>query len=641
MSIHEILKQHWGFSQFREMQEDIINSALEGNDTLALMPTGGGKSICYQVPALAKEGICIVISPLIALMKDQVSHLQSKGIKAVAVYSGMSQREIDVALDNSVLGHYKLLYVSPERLLTEIMQVRAQRMKVNLLAVDEAHCISQWGYDFRPPYLRIAEFRKLIPNVPVLALTATATPDVVNDICEKLNFGVAPVSGGEKKIFRKSFQRKNLSYSVLFEEDKFNRVVKMIEKVKGTALVYVRNRRRTKEIAEFLQRKKISAGFYHAGLTNELRSQKQEDWMTNRKRVMVCTNAFGMGIDKPDVRLVIHWDVPDSLEEYFQEAGRAGRDEKKSFAVLLYNNSDILDLSDRMKHGIPPIEKLKATYQALGNFFQLATGAGANDSFDFDIAKFCKTYRLNPIETYEALKVLDQEGYISSTDSVYMPSRAMMIVDKEVLYRFEVEHKKYEPLIRMLLRAYSGIFEEFVTINEHEIARFLETDRESVNKQLKELQHLHLLDYEPRKDSPQIVFTRPREENDRLQFNIELLKKRRAAHEHRLSSMKKYVTSGQHCRSQMLLSYFGEKNSARCGICDVCLKRNRLDLSDLEFEEISNKVKRLLQQKPQTISDVVNKTEKVKEQKTLRTIQFLLDNRELELNKSNQLILRT
>jgi len=632
LTITDLLKQYWGFPQFREMQEDIINSVLEGNDTLALMPTGGGKSICYQVPAMAKDGLCIVVSPLIALMKDQVSHLHAKGIKAVAVYSGMSHREIDVALDNCVHGHYKLLYVSPERLTTEIMQVRAQKMNVNLLAVDEAHCISQWGYDFRPPYLRIAEFRKLIPNVPVMALTATATPDVENDICEKLDFH-------KGKIFKKSFHRKNLSYSVLFEEDKFSRVIKMLEKVKGTSLVYVRNRKRTKEIAEYLQRKKISADFYHAGLTSELRNQKQEHWMNNTKRVMVCTNAFGMGIDKPDVRLVIHWDVPDNPEEYFQEAGRGGRDEKKSFAVLLYNTSDILDLGDRLKHGIPSVEKLKSIYQALGNFFQLATGAGANESFDFDIAKFCKTYRLNPLETYEALKVLEQEGYIANTESVFMPSRAMMMVEKEVLYLFEVEHKKYEPLIRMLLRAYSGIFEEFAKINEHEISRSLKIDRDSVIKQLTELEHFHLLDYEPRKDSPQIIFTRPREDNDRLQFNIELLKKRRIAHEHRLSSMKKYVTSRQQCRSQMLLSYFGEENSSRCGICDVCLKRNRLDMTDFELEDISNRVKRLLQQAPQTISDVVSKTEKVKEQKTLRTIQFLLDNQELELNGSNQLIL--
>ncbi len=640
MSIHEILKTHWGFSQFRELQEDIINSVLEGNDTLALMPTGGGKSICYQVPALMQEGMCIVVSPLIALMKDQVAHLRSKGINAVAVYSGMSYREIDVALDNCVNGHYKLLYVSPERLTTEIMQVRAQKMKVNLLAVDEAHCISQWGYDFRPPYLRIAEFRKLLTHVPVIALTATATPDVVEDIWNKLEFGLMPGSIGKKKKFQKSFQRKNLSYSVLFEEDKFMRVVKMLEKVKGTALVYVRNRRRTKEIAEFLQRKKISADFYHAGLTHDLRNKKQEDWMSNLSRVMVCTNAFGMGIDKPDVRLVVHWDMPDSLEEYFQEAGRGGRDEKKSFAVLLYNNSDVIDLIDRLQHGIPSIEKLKATYQALGNFFQLATGAGANESFDFDIAKFCETYRLNPLETYEAMKVLEQEGYIAATDSVFMPSRLMMVVDKEVLYRFEVEHKKYEPLLRMMLRAYSGVFEEFVRVDEHEISSFLKLSREEVIKQLKELQHFRLLDYEARKDSPQIIFMRAREDTERLQFNVELLKKRRAAHEHRLSSMKNYATSNQECRSKLLLSYFGEKNSTRCGICDVCLRRNRVGLSEMEFEQISIQIKQLLRDKPHSISEVVNKTEKVKEELTLRIIQFLLDNRELEMNAGNQLILR-
>ncbi|MEO5675066.1 MAG: RecQ family ATP-dependent DNA helicase [Chitinophagales bacterium] len=640
LEIHEILKTYWGFSQFRELQEDIINSVLSGNDTLALMPTGGGKSICYQVPALAKEGICIVVSPLIALMKDQVNHLQARGVKAVAVYSGMSAREIDVAIDNCVHGHYKLLYVSPERLQTEMMQVRTAKMNVNLLAVDEAHCISQWGYDFRPPYLRIADFRKLIPDVPVMALTATATPEVVIDICNKLDFRTIPDKNGKKKIFIKSFQRKNLSYSVLFEEDKFSRLVKMMGKVKGTTLVYVRNRRKTKEIAEFLNQKGISADFYHAGISNELRGQKQEQWMNSRKRVMVCTNAFGMGIDKSDVRLVVHWDVPDSIEAYFQEAGRGGRDEKKSFAVLLYNNSDIIDLSDRLKHGIPAIEKIIATYQSLGNFFQLAAGAGLNESYDFDIAKFCKTYRLNPLETFQALKVLEEEGYIATTDSVYMPSRMMMMVDKEGLYRFEVEHKKYEPMLRALLRAYSGVFEEFVTINEYEIARNLKMDRKEVVSQLKELEHFSVLDYEPKKDSPQVIFTRPRDESERLQFNTVLLKKRRMAHVHRLSSIKQYVTSNQQCRSQILLTYFGENISARCGICDVCLKRNRLDLSDFEFEEILKHIKELLQQKSLTISEVVSRTEKIKEQQTLRTIQFLLDTREVELNESNHLILR-
>ncbi|MCY7409236.1 MAG: RecQ family ATP-dependent DNA helicase [Chitinophagales bacterium] len=633
MSPVEILIKYWGFSQFREIQEDIINAVLQGDDALALLPTGGGKSLCFQLPALAKDGICIVISPLIALMKDQVMHLQSKGIKAVAIYSGMTNMEIDRLLDNCVHGHYKLLYVSPERLTTEIMQVRAQKMKVNLIAVDEAHCISQWGYDFRPPYLKIAEFRKLMPHVPVLALTATATAEVVNDICEKLEFKT-------KNIFRKSFLRENLSYSILFEEDKFVRIAKMLDKVKGTSLVYVRNRRRTKEVAEYLKKKNISADYYHAGLDHETRSTKQEAWSKNKTRVIVCTNAFGMGIDKPDVRLVVHWDVPNDLESYFQEAGRGGRDGNKSYAVQLYNQSDILDLEERLKHGIPSIEKLKQTYQALANNFQLATGAGAGVSYDFDIRQFCKIYKLNPVEVFEALSILQQEEYIATTDSVFIPSRLFIKVDKETLYRFEVENKKFETIIRTLSRTYSGIFEEFVIINEFDLARHLKLDRKEIINQLKELQRFNLLQYEQKKDSPQIVFIRSREDSSQMQFNYELLKKRRASHEKRLTMMKRYVTEKTICRSQQLLSYFGEKDSARCGICDVCLKRNKLDVTDFELEEITSQIKILLALNPLTINEVVSKTEKAKEQKILLTIRWLLDNRVLEMTKSNQLMLR-
>lgn len=633
MTPTDILRKHWGYSQFRELQEDIIQSVLDGNDTLALLPTGGGKSICYQVPALLKDGICIVISPLIALMKDQVQHLREKGISAVAIYSGMSAREVDLALDNCVFGHYKLLYVSPERLTTEMMQVRAQKMKVNLLAVDEAHCISQWGYDFRPPYLRIAEFRKLLPGVPVMALTATATPEVVNDLCDKLAFSA-------HKIFRKSFLRKNLSYSILYEEDKQQRLTRMLEKVNGTALVYVRNRRRTKEVAEFLQRHRISADYYHAGLDHATRSQRQTNCMEGKTRVMVCTNAFGMGIDKPDVRLVIHWDVPDTMEEYFQEAGRAGRDEKKSFAVLLYNQSDVIDLDDRIRHAIPSIDQLRATYQALGNFFQLAVGSGDGVSFDFDLARFCKTYHLNPLSTHEAIRLLQQEGYLTTTDSVFMPSRLMMAVEKEALYRFEVENKKYEPMIRTLLRAYSGIFEEFVRIDENEIARHLKIDRRAAESQLRELQRFNLLQYEPRKEAPQIVYTRPRTDSETMSFNFALLRRRKEAHEQRLTKMKEYLTAPAWCRSQVLLSYFGETASPRCGICDRCLRRNKIEVNDVEFEKIRKTVTEILMQTPLSIQELVSRTKLTNDLHTLQIIEFLIDHRELQYNERNQLILQ-
>ncbi|MBA3647655.1 MAG: RecQ family ATP-dependent DNA helicase [Chitinophagales bacterium] len=631
MSVYELLKKYWGFSEFRALQEDIITSVLEGNDTLALMPTGGGKSLCFQIPGLYKEGICIVVSPLIALMKDQVANLHKKNIKAIAVYSGMSSGEIDVALDNCIYGRYKFLYCSPERLTTEIFRVRSSKMNINLIAVDEAHCISQWGYDFRPPYLKIDEFRKTLPPVPVIALTATATPAVMEDIIGKLEFT-------RKKVFRKSFERKNLSYSVLFEENKNDRLVKMLNKVKGSAIVYVRNRRKTKEIAEFLRKKNIAADYYHAGLEYEQRSMRQESWMKGNTRVIVCTNAFGMGIDKPDVRLVTHMDVPDDIESYFQEAGRGGRDGNKSFGVLLYSNSDIINLTDRLEHGLPTVEMLRTIYQALANYYQIAIGAGENVSFDFEISPFCKSYRINPLETLQSLKILEQEGYISVTDAVYIPSRLMITVDKETLYKFEVENKKYELLLRTLLRAYSGIFEEFININEHEIARFTESKWEHVITHLKELQHFHLLQYQPTKNAPQLLFLQARADSHVMKFDYTALKKRHNSHSFRLTAMKQYVTTACKCRSQMLLSYFGEKGAPRCGICDVCLKRNQFGLTDFEFEEITLQIKKMLSLKPCTIQELVNNNIKVKEQKTLKTIQWLLDNEQLNLNDQNEII---
>jgi ATP-dependent DNA helicase RecQ len=470
--------------------------------------------------------------------------------------------------------------------------------------------------------------------VTVLALTATATVGVVDDICDKLEFR-------NRKVFTKSFERKNLSYSVLFEESKNERLVKMLGRVKGTAIVYVRNRRKTKEIAAYLSKKKVNADYYHAGLDHDTRSAKQEDWTKNKTRVMVSTNAFGMGIDKPDVRLVVHMDVPDNMEAYFQEAGRGGRDGNKSFAVLLFNNSDIADLQERLEHGMPPLATIRATYQALANHFQLAIGAGENVSFDFDIARFCKAYRLHPTETLQALKILEQESYLASTDSVFIPSRLMITVNKEVLYKFEVENKKYELLIRTLLRAYSGIFDDYVTIKEGEIGRYASMTTDEVIAKLRELQQFQLLHYEPRKDAPQIVFTRPREDSAHMTFDTALLKRRRLAHESRLNAMKSYTENNATCRSQLLLSYFGEKNPPRCGICDVCLKRNKLELSDLEFEQISEQLKKLLQQEPHGITEIVGKVERVKEEKVLLTIRWLLDNRELELNEKNQLIFRS
>ena len=456
-----LLKKYWGYEHFRPFQEEVILSVLNQQDTLALMPTGGGKSLCFQIPAMYMTGMCLVVSPLIALMKDQVNNLRARKISAVAIHSGMSYREVDLTLDKCVEGHYKFLYLSPERLTTDIFRARLPNMKINLLAVDEAHCISQWGYDFRPPYLQIAEVREELKNIPVLALTASATKNVCTDIMEKLQFK-------QQHVVRRSFERKNLSYSVLFEEDKFGRVLKMLDKVKGTAIVYVRNRRRTKEISQFLQQNKVSATEYHAGLSHGERSQKQEDWIQNKVRVIVCTNAFGMGIDKPDVRLVVHWDTPDNLESYFQEAGRAGRDEKKSFAVILYNNADVTELHTREADRFPDLEEVKTVYDSVGNFCRIAEGAGQGESFNFNLNEFLKTYKLNAIRTLNSLKLLEQEGYLSFSESIYLPSRLMMTVDKENLYRYEVMHPEHEVLLKAIMRSYGGVFDYFSQIREEE-----------------------------------------------------------------------------------------------------------------------------------------------------------------------------
>lgn len=423
MNIHNILAKYWGYHSFRPLQEEIITSVLQGNDTLALLPTGGGKSVCFQVPALVQEGVCIVISPLIALMKDQVDNLQKKGISAIAITSAMHKREIDIAFDNCVYGNIKFLYLSPERLITPIAQARIQKMKVSLIAVDEAHCISQWGYDFRPSYLEIAKLRELQPKVPVLALTATATPEVVKDIQEKLRFKKA-------NVLQKSFERKNLAYVVIGEEDKLSRLLKVVNNVGGTGVVYVRNRKKTQEVAAFLQKNKIPADFYHAGLTPGERSQKQDSWIKNKTRVIVATNAFGMGIDKPDVRFVVHLDLPDSLEAYFQEAGRAGRDEGKAYAVMLYNEADINDLKSNVEMSFPSVEEIRQTYQALANYYQLAVGSGEGAAFDFDISELCRNYKLEPVTVFNSIRFLEKEGYISATEAVYQPSRINFTLNK-------------------------------------------------------------------------------------------------------------------------------------------------------------------------------------------------------------------
>jgi len=628
--LKNILIKYWGYNSFRPLQEEIINSVLQGNDTLALLPTGGGKSVCFQVPALAMDGICIVITPLIALMKDQVEALNKKGIKALAVYSGMHKNEIDIALDNCAYGDVKFLYLSPERLTTDLFRTRLHKMNVNLLAVDEAHCISQWGYDFRPPYLKIAEIREFIPKVPILALTATATPEVVKDIQKQLHFA-------KENVFQKSYERKNLTYAVLFEEDKLNRILRMLEKVKGTSIIYARNRRKTKEVADFLIRNKIPADFYHAGLEQKIRDAKQEAWMHDKKRVMVATNAFGMGIDKANVRMVIHLDLPESIEAYFQEAGRAGRDEQQSWAILLYNKSDLLDSETMLNNSFPTIEEIKNTYLALGNYYQLAIGSGKDISFDFDIINFSNQYNFKPLVVFNCLKFLEKEGYIIPTEAVYQSSKAHILLNKDELYRFQVENKSQDGFIKLLLRSYGGILNDFVKINESELSVRAKVTKDVIVQSLEKLNKMQVLTYLPQKKLPQIIFAIERMDMKDFTLSKEHYQDRKNDAIKRIEAVRKYVTSTNKCRSSMLLDYFGEKESTRCGKCDVCMERNKLELSDYEFEFVLNQIKPLLLQKACALEEVITTVKDAGEDMVIKVIQWLFDNDKITYDENNLL----
>jgi ATP-dependent DNA helicase RecQ len=631
-AIHDILEKYWGFKTFRPLQEEIINSVLDGNDTLALLPTGGGKSICFQVPALAKEGICIVVSPLIALMKDQVENLVQRNIKAIAITSAMHKREIDIALDNCVHGKIKFLYLSPERLETEIVKVRLMKMNVSLIAIDESHCISQWGYDFRPSYLKIAELRTLLPGIPVLALTATATPEVVKDIQQKLLFK-------RENLLQKSFERKNVAYVVLPEEDKLARLVKIANSVKGTGIVYVRNRKKTQDIASYLVSHKISADFYHAGLDGKMRDQKQNNWIQNRTRVIVCTNAFGMGIDKPDVRFVVHIDLPDSPEAYFQEAGRAGRDEQKAFAILLYNAGDKIELQRNVETSFPELEEIRQTYQALANYYQVPTGSGEGVTYDFNIADFCDTYKLQAITVFNSLKFIEREGYISLTDAIFQPSRIKLDMNREDLYKFQISNPKLDLFIKLLLRSYSGLFDNFTKISEYDLAKKASVSKDEVVKRLNYLQQMKLLTYAPQTELPQLTFLQPRVDAKGLSLskeNFSLLKKRAIE---RMESVLHYSESMHKCRSQLLLSYFGETNSSRCNQCDVCLEENKTVLHTDEYENISLQIKQLLAVHPLDLKHLVDSVIGTNENKIIHTIQLMTDNDLLKYDDENRLCL--
>ncbi len=626
MNLQAILLKYWGFSSFRPLQEDIIRSVIEGNDTLALLPTGGGKSLCYQVPGMAKDGLCIVVTPLIALMKDQVQALKLKGINAVGIYHGMSKVEIDNAIDNCVYGNVRFLYLSPERLVTDMMRSRLTKMNVSLLAVDEAHCISQWGYDFRPPYLRIAEIRELIPNTPVMALTATATTQVVEDIQEKLDFKDA-------NVFQKSFERKNLAYMVFREEDKLNKLLKICRKQNGTGVVYVRNRRRTREIAEWLKQQKVGADFYHAGLSALERDAKQDAWMKERTRVIVSTNAFGMGIDKPNVRFVVHMDLPDSPEAYFQEAGRGGRDGNKAFAILLFNETDTDSLKQFLERSYPSIKDIKKVYNCLGNSFQLAIGSGKDQSFSFDVFDFARKYNFDPFLVFAAIGFLEKEGYLGSSDALANPSRLMIMVSNEELYRFQVANPRYNPFIKMLLRSFTGLFTEFTKIREDDIARRTGMSRNAVRKTFQELHKMNILHYKEQNEKPVITFLEERLAASDLRIAKEVYRERKVFARKRMEAMIDYVSSETKCRSLFLLAYFGEKGKKRCGQCDVCLERNQAGVSAYEFNRVVKAIKPLILSEKHTLETLMNAMDlMLPEEKILNVIRYLIDNGKISEN---------
>lgn len=601
---------------------------MSGHDALALLPTGGGKSICFQVPALAQDGICLVISPLIALMKDQVQNLKRRKIKAAAIFSGMSYREIDRTLDNCIYGQYKFLYLSPERLQTEVFRLRLAKMKVNLIAIDEAHCISQWGYDFRPPYLKIADIRQLLPaNVPFLALTATATDRVRQDICQQLQLR-------KPKVFVKSFARANLSYSVRLEESKETRIADILSKVDGCGIVYVRSRNRTQAIANLLNKRGVKADFYHAGLSPALRSQKQDEWVNNTTRIMVCTNAFGMGIDKPDVRMVIHLEPPDSLEAYYQEAGRAGRDEKRAYAVLLYDNADITHLEELKTLQFPSVEVLRQTYQALANYLQVAVGAGEGQTFPFDLNDFCRTYKLQPILTHKALQILAEEGYIALSDAVFMPSRLLFTANKTQLYGIYTTQPRIEPYIKGILHLYGGgVFDHYIAIDEQELAKTItkhlnySTNQELVRNALNYLQQQQLAEYSPQNDKPQLTFLLPRADAKKLPINIQLLNFRKKVYSENIASVNNYLTNTQQCRTQQLTAYFAEHNTPPCGSCDVCIAQKKQQQSLSLQENIQAAIKKLLQNRELSIDSIISSLSHLGEREVVEELRFMADRR--------------
>ena len=619
MNAVDVLIKYWGHTSFRLKQEEIINSVIAKEDTLALLPTGGGKSICYQIPALLNEGICIVISPLIALMNDQVRFLKSKGIKSVAITSNMHFTEIDTALTNCIYGGIKFLYLSPEKLQNELVQTRIKEMNVNLITVDEAHCISEWGHNFRPAFMHIDEIREIIPNIPVLALTATATSSVINDIQESLNFK-------EKNLIQSSFSRSNLSYVVDNVEDKKSRLIKLLNKIKSSVIIYVGSRKAAEKITHFLVENKFSANFYHGGLSAKIRDDRQESWTKNQTRIMVATNAFGMGINKADVKLVVHLELPPTIEAYFQEAGRAGRNGETAYAFLLANSNDIRKQEELLSLRYPSIKDIKKCYQDIANYLQIAEGILPIEPIPFNILEFNERYNSTYLKTFNILKYLEKEELFKISDTMHTPSKLIMNVNNSELYKFQISNKYYDRFIKLLLRSYGNLFNNYVFINELQLAERYNSDVTEVKRLLIKLQQLEIVKYQEQNSNPQLTFIKARKDVEALQLNEVKWEKRKEYEKNKLNRISDYISTKKTCRSKMLLHYFGEENSEKCGVCDVCVLEKRKNIKDKEFLRISNKIKEYLQEKEHSLEEICTLLPNTNEQEIINILNFLFDN---------------
>jgi ATP-dependent DNA helicase RecQ len=619
MNAIEVLIKYWGHTQFRLQQEEIIQQIIENKDTLALLPTGGGKSICYQIPALIKEGICLVISPLIALMDDQVRHLQSKGIKSVSITSNMHYSEIDTALTNCIYGGIKFLYLSPEKLQNNLVQSRIKEMNINLITVDEAHCISEWGHNFRPSYRHISKIRNIIPNAPILALTATATSGVIKDIQKNLLFK-------QENLIKSSFRRINMSYVVDNIEDKKSRLLKLLNKIKSSAIIYVGTRKQAENLTNFLIANNFSANNYHGGLSAEIRSKRQEIWSKNQTRIMVATNSFGMGINKADVRLVVHMDLPSTIEAYFQEAGRAGRNGATAYAFLLANNSDIKRQEGLLLLKYPTINEILEGYQNIANYLQIAVNDFPEDPIAFDIVAFSDRYKIKTLKTYNILKYLEKEEKIKLSDGMYSPSKVKITIPSSELYKFQITNKFYDSFIKLLLRSYNNLFNHFIIINEKQIASRFNSSIDDVKKTLFKLQQLEVLEYQEQNKLEQLTFLQARQDLNSLHLNEKKWDERKAYESIKLRDIANYISKNDSCRSQLLLHYFGEVESDKCGVCDVCVIEKRNTIKNKVFKEISEKIRHLLIDTEMNLSEICTSIADVKRQEIINILNFLFDN---------------